>query len=294
MSSFPTSIFSPSARSNGQVIDASHVGDLQDEVVAVETDIKSGFTNAVKAPAGSQAAPSLTFTGDPDTGLFSVATNQLAMTAGGANIWRTGNPFIEVRSDFTFQWSQSAAVTDSADVVLSRSAAATFAIATGGVTAVTVDSSQVTTFAKRPVLTPPDAALVFLDSSGAIASSAGSTLAWKSEAYLTNSSLHSTGTNPERLTPQSTGLYRFTAQVNFPGVGSGSNPASRQLLLRDSSGFFANTFHNSSEAVTMQVVGYKRVDTPGTFITVAFAQNGASTNSLSSGVENSWFAMEKL
>ena len=48
MASFPTSVFAPAARSNGQVIDASHVNDLQNEVIAIE----DGYRNAT-APLNS-------------------------------------------------------------------------------------------------------------------------------------------------------------------------------------------------------------------------------------------------
>lgn len=43
--SYPTSIKSFASRSNGQTIDASHVGDLQDEVNAIETGLKNGFAH---------------------------------------------------------------------------------------------------------------------------------------------------------------------------------------------------------------------------------------------------------
>lgn len=36
MASFPTSVFSPTSKSNGQVVDASHLNDLQAEVTAIE------------------------------------------------------------------------------------------------------------------------------------------------------------------------------------------------------------------------------------------------------------------
>lgn len=41
MASFPTAVFSPASKSNGQTIEASHVNDLDGEVVAIE----SGYLN---------------------------------------------------------------------------------------------------------------------------------------------------------------------------------------------------------------------------------------------------------
>jgi hypothetical protein len=76
------------------------------------------------------------------------------------------------------------------------------------------------TFAVRPIEPPPHAAQVFAESTHALGSSATSTLSFTGQAYAINSSLHSTATNPERLTPQSTGLWRFTAQVNTNPVST--------------------------------------------------------------------------
>ena len=47
MASFPNSIKSFTTKSNGQTIDASHPNDIQDEVVAVETNLLSGSTGQV-------------------------------------------------------------------------------------------------------------------------------------------------------------------------------------------------------------------------------------------------------
>lgn len=52
MPSYPSAIFNPPARSNGQTIDASHVGNLQDEVVAVETALKNGIAHNVTISTG--------------------------------------------------------------------------------------------------------------------------------------------------------------------------------------------------------------------------------------------------
>lgn len=51
MPSFPTSVWAPTTKSNGAVIDASHINDLQNEVVALE----DGYLNS-KAPIASSNA----------------------------------------------------------------------------------------------------------------------------------------------------------------------------------------------------------------------------------------------
>lgn len=47
MASFPNAIKSFTTKSNGQTIDASHPNDIQDEVVAIETNLLSGSTSKV-------------------------------------------------------------------------------------------------------------------------------------------------------------------------------------------------------------------------------------------------------
>src|SRR3990167_3003066 len=83
MPSFPTSVFSPSARSNGQVIDASHVNDVQDELVAIE----DGFRNAT-APLNSSrstvAALSVTGGSTVDT-LTAGASTLASLSVTGAS-----------------------------------------------------------------------------------------------------------------------------------------------------------------------------------------------------------------
>lgn len=75
MASFPTSVFSPSARSNGQVIDASHVNDLQGEVTAIE----DGFRNAT-APLNSSRSTlaSLSVTGNSTVAALNAGNSTLA------------------------------------------------------------------------------------------------------------------------------------------------------------------------------------------------------------------------
>lgn len=147
------------------------------------------------------------------------------------------------------------------------------------------------TFSVRPVTPPPHAALVYLASTVA-ASSGNSTLSWTAQEFLTNSSMHSTTTNPERLIPQSTGIYQAVLQVAFAINSTGQ----RQVLIRDSSGSFVagQTVPASAFAQRVQVVAYKRFDVTGGYLTGAYQQDGASTLSLSSGLGETWLAMTKL
>lgn len=163
-----------------------------------------------------------------------------------------------------------------------------------GSTLNTLSVSGGSTFAVRPVVPPPEMALVFLTSSGALGSSAASTLAWLGETFVSNSSMHSTSVNPERLIPQSTGMYRFTLQVNTAGAVSTAGWLQGTIL--DSSGGLigAHRFYLSTiTAHVAQVVGYKRFDALGGYAVVTVGAAALSTLSLSSGAGTTWFAMEK-
>ena len=151
--------------------------------------------------------------------------------------------------------------------------------------------SSVVTFRARPVEPPPHAARVFLQSTYAMGSSAASTLSFLSDDYVTNSSMHSTATNPDRLIPQSTGLYFLTAQVLI----ASSNTNWSQVSIQDSSGTIMGALltRNTIPGSYLQATAFKRFDALGGFLTCVIAQDGASTQSLSSGV-GTYFSMTKL
>ena len=150
--------------------------------------------------------------------------------------------------------------------------------------------SSNSTFAQRPVMPPPNVALVYLDSTGALGSSASSTLAWTAESFVSNSSMHSTGTNPERLIPQTTGLYQVTCQVGFNAASSGVH----QIVLDDSTGQFAlSRAATDGEAHNAHVIGFKRFDVLGGYC-VCRLTLPVSTLSLSSGISQTWASMVKL
>ena len=158
----------------------------------------------------------------------------------------------------------------------------------------TVARLQVTggsTFLVRPVTPPPEAARVFLQSTLAIGSSANSTLLFLSQDFVINSSIHSTTTNPERLTPQSTGIFQFTAQVQSDSPSSGL----RALSLRDSSETMIGGMRvtNNTNSMRIQATAVKRFDVAGGYVICNFETDGTS-NSVSSGGSASWFAMAKL
>ena len=225
MASFPGSVKSFTTKNSGDVIAASHVTDLQDEVAAIEDGVLNG----------------------------------------------------------------------TARLNSSNSTLATLSVAGGSTLAGTLSVAGGSTFTVRPVMPPPHMALVFLDSTGAVDSSAASTFAYVAEGILTNSSMHSTGTNPERLTPQSTGIYHFTLAAQTVAAPTAASILFLQLV--DSSGSIIGVrgMHTSTSAVAMQVTGYKRFDALGGYLTGQFLNSGGgSTHSFSSGVGRCWMSMVKL
>lgn len=147
------------------------------------------------------------------------------------------------------------------------------------------------TFASRPVTPPPSAVRVSLAAASDLGSSAASTVAWTTQDFITNSSMHSTGSNPERLTPQSTGVYRITAQLAFNANSSGT----RSLGILDSSGGNIAQLRQLTAGATISYLnasGLKRFDALGGYVVIEAAQSGASTMSLAASL--SWASMELL
>lgn len=147
------------------------------------------------------------------------------------------------------------------------------------------------TFSVRPITPPPDIAVVFIDSTRTLGSSAASTIAFNAQSILTNSSMHSTGANPERISPQSTGLYQISGQVALTAGDGG-----RDLSVVDSSGTRIATETRSSGATApfLNVTGYKRFDAVGGYVTMLLTMSGASTLSVSTGIGGTWLSMVKL
>ena len=168
------------------------------------------------------------------------------------------------------------------------------ALQAGNCTVTNLQITGASSFATRPVFVPPDAARVFLESSGAIASSAASTLAFTAQDVLTNSTIHSTSANPERLTPQSTGLYLFLAQL---GHSAPTGASIVTFSIRDSSVAIigAQSAQSLTVAGNINVSGVKRFDALGGYATCLFQNiSGGSTFSYSTGIGQSWFSMVKL
>lgn len=105
---------------------------------------------------------------------------------------------------------------------------------TGGSTITTLQAAA-STFSVRPVTPSPDAVRVNSTDVGFANNTTGA-LTWTADqTFITNSSMHSTGTNPERLTPQSTGIYMFVVNVS-PNSAIAASTGNVLTTLEDSSG----------------------------------------------------------
>jgi hypothetical protein len=191
---------------------------------------------------------------------------------------------------------ESGILNGTAPLSVSNASATTLSVS-GGSTVNALTVNGVLTLAARPVTPPPEMAFVYRASTFAFGSSLAVGLFWDGEEYVSNSSMHSTSANADRLIPQSTGMYCITAQVTY------SNPSTTigtvDLSVVDSSGAQIgsnrNTQSSNLNVLTHQVVGYKHFDALGGFVRaqIALASYG-STLSLSSGVGTTWMTLVKL
>lgn len=209
MPSFPTSVFAPSNKSAGQTIQAAHINDAQDEIVAIESGYRTGT-----APLNSSGS-----------------TVTSLSVAGGS------------------------------------------------------------TFGSRPVMPPPDAVRVTLDDAAAIPAASTTPVSWTKQTFATNSSIHSTATDPHRLTPQSTGIYWCHAGIEWQTRAS----TDYDIRLEDSSGtqIARVRYEGSSGLKGQNISGLKRFDSVSgsTQWVRLVVQVVGSTNSVSTG---SFFEMVKL
>lgn len=156
-------------------------------------------------------------------------------------------------------------------------------VVTNGSTLTTLSVSGGSTFASRPVTPPPDAVSVTGSTTG-LAHNSTAAVAWPTQLYATNSSLHSTGANPERFIPQSTGIYVLAAQLTL-----NSTPGSTayfRLTVEDSSGAtiaFASVGNAGDEQPSASLVATKRFDAVGGYLRLVALHTTGSTSSLNGG-----------
>lgn len=222
MPSWPGSIFAPTVKSAGQTIQAAHVNDLQDEVVAVETGYSTGT-----APLHSSNSTVVTLT-----------------VVGAANLTRL-------------------------DI-------------SGGSTLSQLSVNAGSTFMVRPVTPPPHLARVS-GSTTELASNSTVAATWPTQDILTNSSIHSTSANAERLVPQSTGVWAMHVSLALNGGFTAGSTMRFLGRIEDSSGARLDEIvvgPPGDGVVSLKLFAAKRFDVLGGHLQVMTAQRSGSTNSL--------------
>lgn len=127
MASFPTAAKTFAARANGQVIDAAHVGDLQDEVAAIEDGLLNGtarLNSSNSTVANLSVLGNSTFVGTITFSTGATLNGLLTVSSGGITV-STGNVTfgqnLSVAGDLTVtKCPPTARVRNSADIAVAN------------------------------------------------------------------------------------------------------------------------------------------------------------------------------
>lgn len=245
MANYPTATYSPSAVTNGDIIDASRDNAQDAEITAVENALLTGLAHGL-----------------------TISTGGLTVSTGSVNV---GGPSslatLQVNGASTFTTVQAGASTVT---TLQVTGASSF---TGAVT-----------FATRPVAPMPD--LAFLTgSTSPFANNSSGGVFWPTQNALTNSSLHSTATNADRVSPQSTGAWMWTMALTLSTGFAEPSTGTVTVVVKDSSGGivdFGRFATAGGKAPTAMASGGKRFDSlaANPYVRAVLIQTGGSTASL--------------
>ena len=245
MASFPTTNKTFASRSNGAVIDASHVGDLQDEVAALE----DGYLNATaRLNSSNSTVANLSVTGKSTlTGTVQITG---ASTLAGAVTFGAG-----VASTVSF----ASSVTFSGAVTI-----------TGALTANVIASATPTVKLRH-------------SANQAAANGDWTGLSWDTEDYDFSTGLHSTATNSSRISfVDSTGRYAVGTAIALSAAVAGGQRGVR-IILNDSTTVIASETDAGVTGVALQaftIAADVRVASTADYVTVQVYQNSGSTASV--------------
>ena len=279
MANYPTSVFSPSARSNGQVIDASHVNDLQGEVTAIEGGLLNG---TARLNSSNSTLANLSVTGGSTLATLNVTGGSTfaAVVLGASTL---GSLSVTGASTVTTLQAGASTLTS-----LSVSGASTLSQleVTGGSTLGTLVVSGASTFVVRPIAPPPDA--VGAIGTGAINLTNDSTLAvlWMGQEFVTNSSMHSTAANQSLVVPQSTGIWAFNLAITLNASLAGSTSSLLVVVEDSSGGVLARGMMTGVSDVGPSVAtvsGMKRFDVTGGSVRAVVKARSSDTHSIAVG-----------
>jgi len=242
MASYPSSVKSFGAKSTGDVIQAQHVNDLQDEVAAIETDLLDGNVFATKIATGINASALSTGT-VPLARLDSNVILTTSSTGINASALSTGTiPNARISGDYTSITSLSLGANVIANVttVFVGNSSVNTAITAGEITlsGVTVGTNASTLSAGTLPIARLDANVILTTSTTGINASALSTgtiplARLDSNVILTtsttgiNASALSTGTMPLARLDANVILTTSTTGINASALSTGTVPLAR-------------------------------------------------------------------
>jgi hypothetical protein len=154
----------------------------------------------------------------------------------------------------------------------------------GASTVASLSVAGASTFAARPTMPPPDIVLLTGSTSQFANNSSGGVL-WPTQTFAGNSSVHSTGTNPDRVAPQSTGVWAFSVTLTLSTGFAEPSTGTVDAIVKDSSGTvvgFGRFATAGGKAPSANADAYKRFDTiaASPYLRAVCVQRGGSTASL--------------
>ena len=154
---------------------------------------------------------------------------------------------------------EDALLNASAPLSLSSLTVTGFHATAGSSLAGTLHVTGASTFVGAVSLPAVEAIRLELAADAAIAAASTVAIAWTVQSFATNSSLHSTSSNPSRVSPQSTGVFLCHAALVFNTATS----TLVQVQIEDSSGTMIarTTSRPASGSVSVEATGLKYIDT---------------------------------
>lgn len=199
MATYPGGVFAPAAKATGNTIQAAHVNDLDNEVVAIEDALRNGIVHAV-----------------------TISTGGLTVSTGGL---RVGGP------------STVQALTAGASTLASLSVTGGSTIGTlsaGNSTVADLNVTGTLTLPGGAVVGGrlPSAKVSIAASSVALSSGAFAGISWTTDDY-DSTNLHSTASNSSRVALTSSGIWSFGGQILLDIVPPSSVVMAGRVLAND-------------------------------------------------------------
>jgi len=245
LANYPTGVYSPAAKANGQTITAAMFNDPESEIIAVENGLLNGLQHGL-----------------------TIATGGLTVSTGNTVLGQN----LSVAGASTLATLQAGASTVGTFVA-------------GASTLASLHVTGASTFAGTVQFTGtflPTLPRVVLTHSTRTAVAAGGVVvpSWDTEIVAT-AGMHSTASNSSRITfSESTGWYRVGASIPYSGASSGVHAI--RFRLNDTSGIAADQSYTAAAGLmdgTLEVL--VRAQSTTDYVTCEVFMGGASSNSIS-------------